>query len=236
MSAGPEHRHQIFGLNLALPYARGLLPSAPTSVPPDARVVLGPVPAALPRPLAGLDVPELPAHVEAGPDGEVLWVRPTSRFLITGGDTITMEPLSGQSPGRLQLFIEHYCLAALLIQRGLVALHANALAGPRGAVVLMGSSGAGKSTLHAALMKRGLPMLSDDVVALRLGPDGQVWVLPGARQYRLCADAASQMAPVAEHLRQLSGGPRRQSAGPRAGGRLSSRAGAVGYDLPARAA
>jgi hypothetical protein len=138
----------------------------------------------------------------------VLWVRPSARFFIAGGEAITVEPLRGQRPQALHQFIQQYCLPALLIQRGLLALHANALAGPRGALVLMGASGAGKSTLHAALMKRNLPMLSDDVAVLRLGPDGRVWALPGVRQYRLTAGTVEQLAPVAEHLHPLVGDPR----------------------------
>ncbi len=210
MNAPPDHLYRVFELTVALPYAFPALPAAPPGSTPDARVTLGRVPPALPKALAGLDVPQAQAHVAAGPAGEVLWVRPTARYLITAGETIMVDLLAGQRPGAARHFVHNYCLPALLIQRGLLVLHANALAGPRGAVVLMGASGAGKSTLHAALMRRGLPMLSDDVTVLRLGADGRVWVLPGARQYRLTADTVAQMDPVAEMLRPLPGDPRQK--------------------------
>jgi hypothetical protein len=183
---------------------------APPGAPADARVVPGPVPAAQPQPQAGLDVPEAHARVEAGPHGEVLWIRPRARYLVTGGEAITVEPAPGRPLPSVHPFLQQYCLPALLIQRGLLVLHANALAGPRGAIVLMGASGAGKSTLHAALMRRGLPMLSDDVTALHPGPDGRPWVLPGVRQYRLCAPTLERLAPVAEALHPLPGDPRQK--------------------------
>jgi hypothetical protein len=205
-----EHCYTVFGLTLALPYARPVMQPAPAGAPAEARVLAGRVPRSLPQACAGLDVPAALARVEAGPQGEVLWIRPAARYLVTGGEAITVEVEPGRALASGHLFMQQYCLPALLIQRGLLALHANALAGPRGAIVLMGASGAGKSTLHAELMRRGLPMLSDDVTALRLGPDGRPWVLPGVRQYRLCAETLERLAPVAEALHPLAGDPRQK--------------------------
>lgn len=204
------HRHRLFEVNLALPFTSPILPPAPEGARAQARVVLGPVPEALPNALARLEVPQANGRVEAGPAGEVLWARPSARYLITGGRLIQVELLHGQHPRVMQRFVLHYCLPALLIQRGRLVLHANALAGPRGAVVLMGVSGAGKSTLHATLMRRGLPMLSDDVAVLRLGEDGRVWVLPGLRQYRLTPDTLQRLTPVAERLHPVRGDPRQK--------------------------
>ncbi len=51
-------------------------------------------------------------------------------------------------------------------------LHAGAVAGPRGAVVLRGPAGAGKSTLTAAAWKAGLTVLGDEsLLVLRSHPD-----------------------------------------------------------------
>jgi hypothetical protein len=62
--------------------------------------------------------------------------------------------------------------AALLARRGFAVLHAGAVAGTRGAVVIRGASGAGKSTLVAAAWKAGLSVLGDEsVLAAREAPD-----------------------------------------------------------------
>jgi hypothetical protein len=55
-------------------------------------------------------------------------------------------------------------VAVLLARRGWRALHAGAVAGTRGAVVLRGGSGAGKSTLVAAAYAAGLQVLGDESV------------------------------------------------------------------------
>ena len=78
--------------------------------------------------------------------------------------------------------------AALLARRGYGALHAGAVAGPVGAVVIRGSAGAGKSTLVAAAHRFGLDVLGDEsVLAARNAPDEllcavrDVTLLPAAR-------------------------------------------------------
>jgi hypothetical protein len=57
-------------------------------------------------------------------------------------------------------------LGILLRLRGVTCLHASAVAFGEKAVAFVGSEGAGKSTTAAALARRGLAILSDDVVAL----------------------------------------------------------------------
>jgi hypothetical protein len=60
------------------------------------------------------------------------------------------------------------CLVELALRRsvGLGAVHAAAVAGPQGAVLLPARSGEGKSTLTAALLDAGYRLLGDDTVAL----------------------------------------------------------------------
>jgi hypothetical protein len=52
--------------------------------------------------------------------------------------------------------------AVLLCHRGFAALHAGAVVGSRGAVVLRGAAGAGKSTLVAAAWRAGFGVLADE--------------------------------------------------------------------------
>lgn len=52
--------------------------------------------------------------------------------------------------------------AVLLGRRGWYVLHAGAVVGPRGALVVRGAAGAGKSTLVAALSSTGLSVLADE--------------------------------------------------------------------------
>lgn len=79
--------------------------------------------------------------------------------------------------------------AALLARRGYGVLHAGAVVGPRGAVVIRGPAGAGKSTLIAAAYHAGLGVLGDEtVLAARSDPDD---LLAAVRDLTLLPDATS---------------------------------------------
>ncbi|MGH9383055.1 MAG: HPr kinase/phosphorylase [Vicinamibacterales bacterium] len=74
--------------------------------------------------------------------------------------------------------------AFVLRLKGRVCLHASSVAVGGNAVAFVGPSGAGKSTLAAALASRGVRVVSEDVLPLRL-EDGHVWVDPGGPLIRL---------------------------------------------------
>ncbi len=61
---------------------------------------------------------------------------------------------------------------AVSVMRGYEALHAATVQGPGGAVAIAAPSGTGKSTLALELLRRGWPLLSDDVLALSPIPGG----------------------------------------------------------------
>jgi hypothetical protein len=75
-------------------------------------------------------------------------------------------------------------LGFALRRRGVLALHASAILLDGHATVLLGPSGSGKSTTAAAFAAAGTPVLSDDVVALRL-VNGVATAYPSYRLLRL---------------------------------------------------
>lgn len=133
-----------------------------------------------------------------------LTVEDIGQFRITGGDRIAWHrEHPGVSDQDLCTFLLGSAVGALLIQRGLLVLHGNALEKDGRAVVCMGHSGAGKSTLAYALMQQGWRLLADDLVAL--SPDGLV--LPGIPRIKLWHDAAkafgldpAQLPPIRQGL------------------------------------
>ena len=108
-------------------------------------------------------------------------------FRITGGERIAWHRLQGGvSDQDISTFLLGSAVGALLIQRGILVLHGNALEKDGQAIVCMGHSGAGKSTLAYALMQQGWRLLADDLVAV--SPEGLV--LPGIPRIKLWHDAA----------------------------------------------
>jgi hypothetical protein len=82
----------------------------------------------------------------------------------------------------------------LLHLRGTPCLHASAVQVGPAVVGFVGPSGSGKSTLAAALTTAGFPLVTDDVLPLRLTSDGsQVVCGPGLTELRLYARAADRI-------------------------------------------
>lgn len=116
-----------------------------------------------------------------------LTVEGIGRFRISGGTTIAWSRERGEVADQdLRTFLLGSAVGALLIQRGMLVLHGNALEKDGRAIVCLGHSGDGKSTLAYALMQRGWRLLADDLVAL--SADGLV--LPGIPRIKLWHDAA----------------------------------------------
>ncbi len=106
-------------------------------------------------------------------------------------------------------------LAFVLELRGVVTLHASAVAaGGRGAAFLA-THGGGKSSLAAALLQRGASLLTDDLLALEVG-DGAVRARAGYPQMRLWPAAAEHFTGSADRWPRVhpSFGKRRVGVGP----------------------
>ncbi len=78
---------------------------------------------------------------------------------------------------------------------GVPCIHANAVAGPGGAIGLIAPSRTGKTTLTAALIERGLQAMTDDMLALYRDGQGGYQVFPGWPQLRMWPDMAARLAP-----------------------------------------
>lgn len=101
--------------------------------------------------------------------------------------------------------VSFYSTVAALIAawRGLVPLHASAVAIDGRAVLVVGRSGAGKSTLTAGLLALGARFIADDLVVLSVGRH-RIDVQRGRPTIRLHPDTAG---PVDPHAAPVLGDP-----------------------------
>lgn len=110
-------------------------------------------------------------------------------FLISGGGSrIDVDPAADDP--LLAFPLLGPVLALALHQRGLLVLHASAIAVGDKSVIFLGDKGAGKSTTAGAMIRAGHRLLTDDVVALDLSEPSRPMILPGFPQLKLAADAA----------------------------------------------
>jgi hypothetical protein len=182
---GAFHRYAGFGLTLDCEIAcPELLPGDGAT---DVRVRVGAVPESLERPLAR------GVTFEADAEQVLLSFPGAARFLVHQGREITVQPASEAADDSVRAFLLGPALGAVLLQRGVLALHAAACASATGAVLLAGASGRGKSTLLAALLARGHRMLSDDLSAVTLDSAGLPIAHPAFARVRLLADSLDRL-------------------------------------------
>lgn len=131
---------------------------------------------------------------QAGVNQFLLKLDHVARYLVQNGNEITIQPAPGALASDIRVFLLGSALGALLHQRELLVLHASAIWTDAGAVLFCGPSGIGKSTLLGELLRRGHPMMVDDVCAVVLDNQGTPIVLPGYPRTRLWADSAKVLA------------------------------------------
>jgi hypothetical protein len=169
--------YSVFGLTISSELELPELYPAPAEPPADVDVVLGPVLA------EGLD-----GGLHAVGDALTLVVPEVANFRIEGGRRITADFDAAVPPRNVRLFLLGSAFGALLHQRGLLPLHANAIEIEGQAVAFMGHSGAGKSTLAAWFHDRGHRILADDVCVVRFDANGDPSASPGLPRLRLWLD------------------------------------------------
>jgi len=184
--------YAAYGLIWRMPLACPELRAAPVGSVADVTVRYG-------------ELPPPPAHaVAAGPlrqvtPGEARFGLPgVARLLVRGGNEILIERQADDE--MIRLLLVGTGAALLLHQRGLLPLHASAVVAPAGAILFMGHSGAGKSTLLGEFLRRGYPMLAEDLAAVRLDAEGAAWVEPGVQITKLWADSAAELGQSTDGL------------------------------------
>lgn len=134
-------------------------------------------------------------------DGALLSIPEVGRYLIRDGREIVVEPAAGGSERNLRLYLLGSAFGAVLHQRGLLPLHANAIEIDGRAVAFMGHSGAGKSTIAAWFHDRGYRVLADDVCVVTFdgagGPVAHAGI-PRLRLWREALEASGRTADAFE--------------------------------------
>ena len=178
------HRYRAYGISIDSELA---LPELPDGVagPSDVVVRLAPV-ANRPsgRPLANHAYDVSPSRVR------FFWPE-VGAFEVRDGRVIVIDPIPGVEERLIHLPLLGSVFGILLHQRGLLVLHASAVAIAGQVAIFFGTKGQGKSTTAASLYGQGHALLSDDVVVVDVQCPGVPMVIPGFPQLKLFNDAAA---------------------------------------------
>ena len=188
--------HRLFGLVLdsELPITT---PLASAIGPPDLRLVerQAPLPAPLPEPFFTSRI-----STAAGesvvlafqlPEGDLLRFAEVGDFLLST-DRIEVRPASERGRFAIEAHLLGPVLAYWLERSGVPCLHAAAVAVGGRAAGFLGTSGSGKSSLASELVASGQPLVTDDVLAVDVVPDGPATARPAFPQLRLWPEEAER--------------------------------------------
>jgi hypothetical protein len=172
------HDYEVFGLRVRSEIVLPELLPAHAGSEPDVTIRAGSV-------VAPSDTsPGLQVH----DGGLVLLIPEVGRYRIEGGKAITVDAAPGVPDRNVRLYLLGSVFGAMLHQRGLLPLHANAVEIGRKAAAFMGPSGEGKSTLAAWFHDHGHRLVADDVCVVRFDGEGKALALPGMSRLRLWQD------------------------------------------------
>lgn len=192
------HRYRAFGLSIESELELPEL--AQGSGPVELSIRVGEVPRHLDQPL------RTGVLFEVDADDFLLRVEGIGGFRAHRGVEIVVDPAASSDSADIRALLLSSVFNAVLHQRGLLSLHAGAVAGKRGAVLIAGNSGAGKSTLLATLAARGHRVLADDVVGVDVREGGRIEVAATYPQLRLWHDAVVRLGEDPDRHQRIRSG------------------------------
>jgi hypothetical protein len=121
-------------------------------------------------------------------EGFLCYIKNVGGVRVPDDSKIIVSPEDGAEKRGFRFLVSGIALGLLLHLRGLVTLHASAVAIQDRVVAFVGHSGMGKSTTAAALHSRGYPVVTDDLLVLDMDEDS-VQVYPGFPHLKLTPES-----------------------------------------------
>ena len=115
-------------------------------------------------------------------------------FEIREGREIRVWPAAGATQKDIEIFLLGPAWATLCHQRGILPLHASAIATETGITAFAGHSGAGKSTIAALLNTLNYELIADDILPVSFNQDPIPGAWPYLRRLKLHRDPITQLA------------------------------------------
>jgi hypothetical protein len=190
----------LFGLTI-----RSEIPLPELNAIPD----IGALPADVEIHQGTVDMPSpsvdfLDMRVSVQPEFTTLDIPSIGRFQVVAGKQVIVDAFSDCPADKLRIYLLGSAFGALLHQRGMLPLHANAIEVDGQVFAFVGPSGAGKSTLAAYFNDRGYRVLCDDVCAVSFSDLGTPLAWPGLPRLKLWADALEARGQTVYEFRKIT--------------------------------
>jgi len=141
-------------------------------------------------------------YYQATRDSLLINVPATGRYLIRQGREILVHQFDGVEDRNMRIFLLGAAFAAICHQRGLLPLHASAIAVNGECIAFAGDSGAGKSTLAAFLAQKGFTIICDDICVLAT-KNNEIWAHPGFPRLKLWQNSLQALGRDVQDLHRV---------------------------------
>ena len=129
-------------------------------------------------------------------DRSLIRIEGVGDFEVCKGRDIRVWPSPGVNGTQknIEIVVFGPVWATLCHQRGMLPLHASAIATSRGIIAFAGHSGAGKSTTSALLSSLKYELVTDDILTISFNQESVPGAWPYLRRLKLKGDAISHLA------------------------------------------
>lgn len=129
-------------------------------------------------------------------------IKDIARYKVSDGKQIIIEPLADADVESIKLFLNGPVFGALLLQKGLLPLHAAAFEYNGKAILISGNSGIGKSSTVAHIAKQGYKLIADDISCVRI-VNNQVKVFSSGNYIKLWKDSLQKLELEHKDLKKV---------------------------------
>ena len=160
---------------------------------PQVKITYGSIPENLASPVSK------GVRFQAAPGEFLLKVDNVAGYHVRAGNSITIQPAKGSNEEEIRLFLLGSAFGALILQRGLFPFHGSGIALENKGIIFSGPSGSGKSTLAGAFLKKGYPLIADDVSVVEIR-NSIPFIHPGYPQMKLWKDSLEKLEQYEEDM------------------------------------
>jgi hypothetical protein len=140
-------------------------------------------------------------HLQIVNEDALFTVENAARYLVRSGREVLIDVDAKADLALVRLVLFGSVMGMICYQRGLLALHASAVAFGDRVVAFTGPPGAGKSTLAAHCLADGAQLVADDVLAVSVDDARRAVAYPGMPSVKLWRDTIANLGRDPEGLR-----------------------------------